>query len=240
MSEMIDVIAPIIVSPKKRRSYYVFANLMFNLLDQHGIKYFAHSGTMLGAVRHQGFIPWDDDIDVMIPEEDSEKLQSLMQSIESYGIKFGQSKTIDSGLVQFVPFGEKILLGSKFFMGFDIFIGKKIIVDNEEVFHYKSDNFRRWFPKRYVSVNDAFPRKMYQFGPLRIFGMRDTTDYFNRSGFKLDEAIIGVHKGGAETAAAVIKILEEEKQYPLRDSTILQLESPWLPTDFYAPEYYKI
>ena len=41
---------------------------------QHQLSYYLWAGTMLGAVRHKGFIPWDDDADVAMPREDYERL----------------------------------------------------------------------------------------------------------------------------------------------------------------------
>ena len=49
--------------------------------DQHRLRYYLAGGTLLGAVRHHGFIPWDDDIDVYMPLEDILAFQKLSSTL---------------------------------------------------------------------------------------------------------------------------------------------------------------
>lgn len=47
--------------------------------EKNNLRYYALGGTMLGAARHNGFIPWDDDLDVGMPRKDYERLYELLK-----------------------------------------------------------------------------------------------------------------------------------------------------------------
>ncbi len=75
------------LSPFQQKLFDVFKDTI-SFLEKHKLRYFVCGGTLLGIIRHKGFIPWDDDIDIYMYREDYNRLFELKEELQKEGYRF--------------------------------------------------------------------------------------------------------------------------------------------------------
>lgn len=143
--------------------------------DKHQIKYFLMAGTLLGAVRHQGYIPWDDDIDIGMLREDYERFLELYSkengSYYIYTHRLNSKSTfpfIKVCLKNTLVKEELLSSEDEYGVNIDIFPIDSISSENQ----FKViDTIMSLLKKRYFKAANlaTYWKKKDKFFPLRVF-----------------------------------------------------------------------
>tara|TARA_R110000824_G_scaffold72581_1_gene185132 strand:+ start:580 stop:1203 length:624 start_codon:yes stop_codon:yes gene_type:complete len=175
MNELPKEVKDRLISTNIKAKLIYMLKTTINLFEKNNIKYWAEGGTLLGAIRHKNFIPWDDDVDIGVL--DSDNLEGVLKKLPS-GLKyvptfFGYKVCLRTGGKKLYKRGH---LQKFTYPGLDIFIRE---IEGNKL-KFKLPKAAEVWEKEHVSPDIFFPLKTYKFGSLNIKGANKAEQYLDK------------------------------------------------------------
>jgi lipopolysaccharide cholinephosphotransferase len=164
----------------------LFYDLMIkvdSVFRRNNLSYWATCGTLLGAVRHQGMIPWDDDLDIAIFSEDIPKLESLKNDLAEIGLELYHFSSLDFYKIYYQS-GSPILKkdGVEYYPWTYPFVDVFPLAKTEDKITYLNSAWRKKNPREYYFPEElSLPLPEAAFGPLLMPVPHQATAYLTRT-----------------------------------------------------------
>ena len=161
--------------PSVINQIYKILSILDKILTQNNIEYWIDGGTLLGAIRHKGIIPWDDDGDLEIWDRDETKLLNLKNVFANHGLVL---MPVFYGFKVFFRGAQRIPNFKWKYPAIDIFVMKK----GADYIDYKYERAQKAFEKCRFKIDDLYPLERYPFGSLMLSGgsSKNIKNYLDR------------------------------------------------------------
>jgi len=166
---------------------YHLARSITEVFERHGIHYSIEGGTAIGALRHHGLIPWDDDLDIGVLEEDEDKLLGPVSEDlkQNYSITWTKDYSADYKFFGISDQNSAVLDYMKEenyrYPFADIFI--YVYNQTQNKFRYRNI-WGKWIKAGIRSMDLSGGTKLVPFGDFKTRMSVDMIEYLNESGYQ--------------------------------------------------------
>ncbi|MGL5719678.1 MAG: LicD family protein, partial [Alphaproteobacteria bacterium] len=222
----------IYTDPAIIQSVYQAIKDVSEVFEMNNLEYRLTFGSLLGAVRHKGFIPWDDNLDFLFFMKDSPALIAMLPQFKKLGYTSNESRERPNFALFKTVTLQKGPRKTLVQLAIDLFPYE---LQGDKFVLCASPPLKKMFPNHWYYKSEVEAKKRYAFGPLSLWGPLGAEAYLER-GYGVDWHKIGArthtHLPPKATEFYKWTLTEEDRKpalpgNPLSDKVAEALQVPW-------------